>query len=355
VSFGSFIGSTGVSQFSSTEVEILADGPYSVNFSGQFYRTTSGPQVVNTWYSINGVDAPNSRSQETISSTTVFRSIAKENLFIFNAGDKLSVYWSSPDPAMSLLASSTATSPTRPTNPSASLSLYKLPTAGPTGPTGPIGPSGGPIGPTGITGSTGPTGITGPTGPQGIPGSATNTGATGDTGPTGPTGPQGIPGSATNTGATGPTGEAGAPGTTGYFVEVFQHSSLGTVNDSATYHYGNIPDLAPLATNAVSRRIIASVNGVIDAATLAVLVSGTLATAETSTISIHNLTAGTSRDIKTDLAHNVAEQLFWVPSFSGGGLNITAGDELQVRWVCPAWTTNPSTVRQRIAVRVRIA
>jgi hypothetical protein len=115
--------------------------------------------------------------------------------------------------------------------------------AGNTGPTGAAGPTGlvGSTGPVGTTGSPGNPGGTGPAGPIGPTGLAGTTGATGINGATGPMGVRGP------TGATGPTGIIGFNGIAGPTGPTGATGALGFINNSFTFHTGNLPTSTTLA------------------------------------------------------------------------------------------------------------
>jgi uncharacterized protein (DUF2345 family) len=172
----------------SSQIKVLNDGVYNIQFSLQYDKTDSGKDDFSLWLIKNGANVADSNSEFSIHDNNG-KLIAALNLAInLSANDYIELAWSSADTAMRLLYQAAQTSPTRPATPSAIITVIQVTNvlAGPTGPTGPAGPQGdtGPTGPAGSAG--GPTGPTGPTGPSG--------------GPTGPTGPRGD---------TGPAGAAG--------------------------------------------------------------------------------------------------------------------------------------------------
>lgn len=213
---------------------------------------------------------------------------------------------------------------------------------GPTGPSGQTGTAGGPTGPTGVTGSTGPTGVTG-TGPTG-------TGQTGPTGPSGPTGPTGT----TGTGQTGTTGTTGpAAGANGSVFE-FSFGAAAGLNpvDSTTYHFGSRYFLAPGVTTE-TLVVIMPKGGTVKAAYGTFVVGGTLGTAgQDSTVTLTNLTQVTSESIDATVALDAAASRFNNAAMT---LTFNAGDEFEITWVTPAWTTNPTGVFGRVFVYVEFS
>ena len=143
ITYDSIIGTSDITQ-SSGAITFTKDGEYSVQFSGQFNKGTAGAQNVNVWLSLNGTNVPDSRIFQTVSSTTTYGVYSREYLLNINNGDNLSLYWSSTDPAMSILAFAGTTGPDRPAQPSVSVTIHQITSviAGPTGPTGPTGPGG---------------------------------------------------------------------------------------------------------------------------------------------------------------------------------------------------------------------
>jgi len=172
----------------SSQIKVLNEGVYNVQFSLQFDKSDGGKDEANVWLVKNGVNVPDSNSLFSLEGNND-KLIAALNLLInLNANDYIQLAWSSADIDMFLHHDPAGTSPTRPATPSAIITLVQVTNA-----------LAGPTGATGLTGATGSTGPTGPAGPAGGP-----TGATGPTGPSGgPTGP---------TGPRGDTGPAGAAG-----------------------------------------------------------------------------------------------------------------------------------------------
>lgn len=175
----------------SSQIKVLNEGVYNVQFTIQFNKTDGGKDEVEVWFRKNGVNIADSNSIFSLE-TNNSKLIGTVNLLVdMSANHYIELAWHSYDINMSLHYDTVQINPTRPATPSVIITVVQVNNvlAGPTGATGPQG-------------NTGATGATGPTGPAGAFG--------GPTGPTGPTGPSGGPTGAT--GPQGPTGPAGAAG-----------------------------------------------------------------------------------------------------------------------------------------------
>jgi hypothetical protein len=191
------IGST------SSQIKVLNDGVYNIQFSAQFDKSDGGKDEVEVWFAKNGVNIPDSNSLYSLQGNNDKLIAALNFMLELNANDYIQIAWHSADLNMFLHHDAAGVSPTRPETPSVIITVQQVMNtmAGPEGPTGPQGDPG----TNGTNGDTGATGPQGPGGPSGGP-----TGATGPTGPSGgPTGPQGPAGSNGSQGPQGPAGPAG--------------------------------------------------------------------------------------------------------------------------------------------------
>jgi hypothetical protein len=169
----------------SSQIKVLNDGVYNIQFSAQFDKSDGGKDEVNVWFLKNGVNIPDSNSIYSLEGNND-KLIAALNFIVdLSANDYIQLAWSSADINMYLHHDAAAVSPTRPATPSVIITVQQVMNtmAGPQGPqgaqgiqgiqgdtgaTGPPGPAGGPPGPPGPPGpSGGPTGPTGPQGPKG--------------------------------------------------------------------------------------------------------------------------------------------------------------------------------------------
>lgn len=199
-----------------SQIKVLHDGVYNIQFSLQFNKTDGGKDEVSVWLLKNSVNVPDTNSEFSLEGNND-RLIAALNLMInLKANDYIQLAWASADIDMRLEHFAAQTSPTRPATPSAIITVQQVTNAlvGPTGATGATGASG-------LNGSTGATGATGPTGPAGGP-----------TGATGPTGPSGGP-----TGSTGPTGPTGPNGPAGDGPVAYSALALATATAAGLSAY----------------------------------------------------------------------------------------------------------------------
>jgi hypothetical protein len=184
----------------SSQIKVLNDGVYNIQFSAQLDKTDGGKDEIQIWFAKNGVNIPDSNSIFTLEGNPSRLLAALNFMLPLKANDYIQIAWHSADINMYIHYDVAGASPTRPATPSIIITVQQVTNAlaGPTGTTGPTGPSG-------TNGTNGATGATGPTGPAGGP-----AGPTGPTGPSGgPTGPTGPAGSNGSNGATGPAGPAG--------------------------------------------------------------------------------------------------------------------------------------------------
>ena len=216
--------------------------------------------------------------------------------------------------------------------------------AGPTGATGPIGAAG----PEGPTGATGPTGAPGPTGPTGPIGPAGPTGATGPVGPigaTGPAGPSGAVGPAGPMGPVGPIGPSGPAGPAGFGGIQAGFSINLSPADAATYYTGCFPYVVPGAASGRARCYLPRA-GTIKAIYGVFWNSGTLSSGESSSI-YFRLNNAADTLISAAVTNNAVNTTF---NNSNLAIAVAAGDYFEIKWITPAWVTNPTNIKLSVIV-----
>ena len=228
--------------------------------------------------------------------------------------------------------------------------------AGPQGPVGPAGPSGsdgptgpaGPVGPLGPTGPPGADGTVGPVGPAGAAGPIGPVGPAGPIGPAGPFGPPGIPGPVGPTGPVGPAGPAGPASGLGYVLQAGSSANLNPA-DNTTYYYACFPAVAAAntAAAAANSRCYIPRAGTVTAVVLQFWNSGTLGSAQTSTVNFR-LNGTTTSLVATGLLNNSAT----TTGSATLSVPVAAGDYFQILWTTPVWTTNPTAVRLAVVVYI---
>jgi hypothetical protein len=218
VKLNSTAGATGIQIDSGSQIKVLVDGIWNLQFSIQFQQGT-GNADINVWLRKNGTDVNNSDTTITIGSNNAL--VAAWNFVDEgNPNDYYQIMWSSNSANTTLLQRAATTSPTRPEIPSAIVTITPVINTfaqGAQGVQGSQGTQG--ITSQGATGTQGATGAQGPTsqGVQGATGGVGSQGADGSQGATGQsiTGPQGIQGIQGASGVGGQQGSQGAQGTTG--------------------------------------------------------------------------------------------------------------------------------------------
>lgn len=109
--------------------------------------------------------------------------------------------------------------------------------------------------------------------------------------------------------------------------------------DSTTYYTGQSFGIAR-GTSAGRRNIQIPVTGTIVAIYGNVLVTGTLGSAETSTVSLR-LNDTTDTTISSTVVASALNNQF---NGTGLGVAVVPGDTVEIKWVTPAWATNPTAV-----------
>ena len=213
----------------SSQIKVLHDGVYNIQFSAQLEKTDGGKDEVDIWFRHNGMNVPDSNSVFNLDGNNAKVIAALNYMISLKANDYIEIAWSSADTAMRLYYQTANVDPVRPSVPSVIITLQQVANAmvGPTGATGATGA-------TGPSGTNGTTGATGPTGPAGGP-----------SGPTGPTGPAGGP-----TGPTGPEGPRGPKGEAGDGPVAYAALALATTTAAGLAGYITTNNASQAAQNA---------------------------------------------------------------------------------------------------------
>lgn len=130
----------------------------------------------------------------------------------------------------------------------------------------------------------------------------------------------------------------------GYVIQA-THSPLSP-SDSTTYYFGSQTGITP-STTAATARVYIPKAGTIKTIYAYVSVLGTLGTSETSTLSLR-LNNSTDTTITSSLVTTAVSQVFSATV----SIAVVAGDYFEIKWVTPAWATNPTTVRIPITVYI---
>ena len=115
--------------------------------------------------------------------------------------------------------------------------------------------------------------------------------------------------------------------------------------DATTYFFGIITDVPP-GTSATIHRIPIPVNGVIVRFDLFIYVAGTAGTAaENSTYSVR-------LNDTTDVCAITVDHDADVLTSATCSQAVSTGDYIEIKWLTPTWTTNPTNVRHSAVVTV---
>lgn len=115
--------------------------------------------------------------------------------------------------------------------------------------------------------------------------------------------------------------------------------------DATTYFFGGLPSVFP-TTSAAIERLYVPKTGTIKAAFI--FCNQSTGSNETSSMSVrvNNTTDYLISNAVTNDASGTAfnNQVMSVP--------VTAGDYIEIKWVCPTWATNPTGVRPTVILYV---
>ena len=139
-------------------------------------------------------------------------------------------------------------------------------------------------------------------------------------------------------------------GTTTVALNVFVHASVNPT-DANTYYIGSVTDLGPGTTNTAGRRVNSMATGRITQVGISIFIGGTNGTGEFSTFDLINQTTGISTTITSTAVHSGDSAILYTLATP---LTVSAGDELYIKWTCPTWATNPTSVRQRFTTRCEL-
>lgn len=118
--------------------------------------------------------------------------------------------------------------------------------------------------------------------------------------------------------------------------------------DGSTYYMGGL-SAAGVTTSANIRRFYIPTSGVIKKAHVYFLNPGTLGTEETSSIYIRK--NNTNDFLISDQVVNNAISVHL--SKTDMSVSVNAGDYIEIKWVCPTWATNPTSVRYYVHLELQ--
>ena len=127
-----------------------------------------------------------------------------------------------------------------------------------------------------------------------------------------------------------------------------QTGGTGNPADGATYYLSTVNVVQGFTASSAQTRLYMPKAGTITAAYGNVTVSGTLGSAQNTTIALR-LNDTTNTNVTTTLTLDAISA-----NFSNGALStaVAAGDFIDVLMICPTWNPNPTTVRVSITFLV---
>ena len=115
--------------------------------------------------------------------------------------------------------------------------------------------------------------------------------------------------------------------------------------DATTYFFGGTPNVP--TTSAGDRRILVSSTGTVTRFDLFILISGTAGTAA------ENSTYDLRLNDTTDFCQITVDHDASVQTSATCSQAVSAGDYLEIKWVGPTWTTNPTVVIHAAAILIQ--
>lgn len=137
---------------------------------------------------------------------------------------------------------------------------------------------------------------------------------------------------------------AGGAGVVGYTLQLIQPDTFASPADATTYYFGNLV----ITTVATNNRVYVPKNGTLKAVYGHALTTGTLASAQNSTMAVR-INNTTDVTVSSTVTHDAT-----VTTFSATGLSqaVSAGDYVTMKWTTPTWTTNPTNVRHQVVLYI---
>jgi hypothetical protein len=160
----------------------------------------------------------------------------------------------------------------------------------------------------GAAGGDGTSGTSGNNGTSGTSGESGTAGTSGENGTSGESGTSGTSGTSGEAGTSGTSGEAGSSGTSGltgapgnsYGIMTFAHSEFNPV-DATLYYFGQIGTIVPETSSKQRHQYRSLFTGQISQASL--VAKFTLGSIENSTLTVANVTQGTSSVISSSVQY----------------------------------------------------
>jgi hypothetical protein len=120
---------SGIDIIDSSKFTVSTPGLYEFDLTAQINRdASSGTATLYFWARKNGVDVPNSNSNQSITGNagTAATLLTKNLILVLEAGDYIEFYWGTTDANMILKYTTAGTSPIRPATPSVKVTATRI-------------------------------------------------------------------------------------------------------------------------------------------------------------------------------------------------------------------------------------
>jgi len=136
----------------------------------------------------------------------------------------------------------------------------------------------------------------------------------------------------------------------GYGSHVFSHGPIDPV-DEELYIFGDIPDDYPITTDSPNGKIVCLHDGGIEQFSI-MIHNGTVGSTEESTFELINESAGDLVLFSDVFSHgeDTLKTFYVNPS-----TQVNKGDILYMKWSTPIWETNPTQVRTRVEIKIKLS
>ena len=118
--------SDGVSIVSDSRITVANAGVYNIQFSAQLDKTDAGSDLVNIWFSKNGINIPYSNTQVTVTGGNGKYLASWNFVLTLAANDYVQIMIQSPDTHMRVVASGVQSNPARPEVPSTIVTVTQV-------------------------------------------------------------------------------------------------------------------------------------------------------------------------------------------------------------------------------------
>jgi hypothetical protein len=129
----------------------------------------------------------------------------------------------------------------------------------------------------------------------------------------------------------------------------FRHGSQSPIT-GMTYYYGDLPDSGVSGDPSIKNQVQSMLSGYITDINV-YSYSGTVGSAENSTINVYNITKGTYTLVTNTIKYSV-DNLTTI--ILGTSSRVDKGDILTIQWLTPVWITPPLNVINRITLNVKL-